>query len=106
MMDDIALPVEKAVDRPIARSTPLAAGAGRSPRLRRQALPLAALAVEISRVEPALERRFKGRPLAVDDRVPGRVAVAALVDHRLTKNPLEPESESLRRSAGGRIERV
>jgi len=27
MMDDIALPVEKAVDGPIARSTPLAAGA-------------------------------------------------------------------------------
>src|SRR6266699_247028 len=106
MMDDIALPVEKAVDGPIARSTPLAAGAGCSPRQRRQALPLAALAIEILRVEPALERRFEGRPLAVDDRVPGGVAVAALVDQCLAKNPLEPESKALGGLARGRIERV
>src|SRR5690606_22628661 len=57
-----------------------------------EALLLAAGTVEVGRVEPALEAGLQLRPFLVDDRVPGGVARAASIDHRLPEKPfvLEP----------------
>ena len=62
--------------------------------------------IEIVRREPALVRRLARRPLAVEHRKPGGVAVAALDDHVLAENPLEREAEALRGAARGRVEGV
>ena len=50
--------------------------------------------------------RFKRGHSAVDDGEPGRVAVAALVDHRLPEQPLVLEAQPQRRRPRRRIERV
>src|SRR5260370_17625610 len=85
-------------DAPRVCSSPL-------PKLR-QPLPLAACAIEIGGIEPALEGGFERRPFAVDDREPRRVAAAALVDDRLPEDALEAEAEPRRRGARGRVERL
>src|SRR6185437_4034727 len=72
----------------------------REPRL------LAALVIEIVRLEPVLERRLARRPFAVEHRKPGRVAVAALDDPVLAENSLERKPEAFRRAARRRVERV
>src|SRR5438067_700885 len=54
---------------------------------------LPALPVEVARLEPGEERLAQGRPLGVDRGVPGRVAVAALVDRRLPEDSLERQAE-------------
>src|SRR5260370_1451619 len=51
----------------------------------RQALALAAVIIEIARIEPAFERGFGPRPFAVGDRKPGGVAIAALDDFGLAE---------------------
>src|SRR5258708_37651344 len=84
-------------DAPRVCSSPL-------PKLR-QPLPLAACAIEIGGIEPALEGGFERRPFAVDEREPRRVAAAALVDDRLAGEALEAETEPPRRRARGRRER-
>ena len=77
------------------------------PVMRASGAPLACLRrVEVGRVEPGLERAFRCRPFPVDDRVPGRVAVAALVDGGLAEDALEAEAQPLRRRARGRVEGV
>src|SRR5262249_54831283 len=49
----------------------------------REALALAAVGREITRVEPALEGGAQSGPVGVDDGEPGGVAVAPAGDHRL-----------------------
>src|SRR5580700_10584261 len=56
---------------------------------RREAHLLLPVRVEIIAREEALEGLFARRPLAVDDREPGRVAIAALDDEMLAEEPLE-----------------
>src|SRR6476620_8963341 len=62
--------------------------------------------VEIRRVEPAPERGVERRPFLVDHRVPRGVAVAALVDARLTENTFIREPEAHGRGARRGIQRV
>src|ERR1700704_911019 len=52
---------------------------------KRSALP--AFFVEVFRRQPGFEGRASGRPLGIDDRVPGGVAVAALGHHVLAEDP-------------------
>src|SRR5205823_2107473 len=72
----------------------------------RERLALASFAVEISRREPALERLLERRPFAIEDRVPGGIAVAALVDDRLAENAFEAEAEAVGGLARRRVERI
>src|SRR5215475_8838182 len=72
----------------------------------REAGPLAAIAIEIRRVEPALERHLQSGPLAVDHRIPGGVAAAPLVDHRLTEQAFIAKAEPLRRGPRRCVEAV
>ena len=67
---------------------------------------LPSVGIEIVWREPALVGRLAGRPLAVEHRKPGCVAVAALDDHVLAENPLEGEAEALRGATRRRVERV
>src|SRR5262245_51859305 len=62
--------------------------------------------VEIARRQPVLDRRANGGPLAVQDRVPGGVAVAALHHHVLVEDSLEAEAEPARRAPRGGVEGV
>src|SRR5262245_4330988 len=62
---------------------------------------LPAVFIEIGWRKPALERCFARRPLAIDDRVPGGVAVLALHHLMLAKQPFVFESETQRRALGG-----
>src|SRR5881227_1596644 len=58
-----------------------------SNRLQRTALT--AGAVEIFWREPLFKRRFACRPFRVEERIPGGVAAAALVDRGLAKDAFE-----------------
>src|SRR5262249_40715110 len=49
--------------------------------------------IEIRRIAPGFERGFDSRRVAVDHRVPGRVAVALLDDHVLTEDAFEGEAK-------------
>ena len=60
---------------------------------------LAAVRVEVPGVEPGLEGGPRGRPFAVQQGVPGRVAARTLDDHVLARHALEGEAEPLRRPA-------
>src|SRR5207253_10716689 len=55
----------------------------------REIAQLAAVDVEIARLQPGLEFRAKHRPLAVDDREPVGVTVVAVRHHRLSESTLE-----------------
>ena len=59
---------------------------------RRETLHLPAVFIEIVRRKPALERGLARRPFAVEDRVPGGVAVAALHDLMLAEQALVLEA--------------
>src|SRR5690242_3961588 len=59
--------------------------------------------VKILRIEPGVESRFDGGPVAVDHGKPGRVAVAALDDHVLAEDAFEGEAEAPGRCARWRI---
>ncbi len=67
---------------------------------------LAAGVVEVGVVEPVVERAPHPRPLAVGDREPVGVAVAALVDQRVAEPALPDEAEADRGAARGRVEAV
>src|SRR5260370_29948778 len=82
-------------DAPRVCSSPL-------PKLR-QPLPLAACAIEIGGIEPALESGFERRPFAVDGREPRRVAAAALVDDRPAEGALRAEGRPRRPRPPGRV---
>src|SRR5262245_34716371 len=73
---------------------------------RQKARLLAAGGVEIFRREPALESGLAGRPLAVEHREPGGVAVASLDDEVLAEHAFEREAEALGGAPRGGIERV
>src|SRR5690349_2026285 len=62
--------------------------------------------VEVRGIEPLLERAIERRPLGVDRRVPGRIAVATLVDARLPEDALVRQAEALRGGARTRVQRV
>ncbi len=64
---------------------------------------LAAVGVEVLRRQPALERAARGRPLAVEQREPRGVAVAALDDHVLAERALVGEAEALGGPARARV---
>jgi len=72
----------------------------------KQRLALAALGVEVGRVEPGFEGRLQRRPFAVDGSVPCAVAVAALVHDRLPEDAFEAEAQALRRPTRARVQRV
>src|SRR5690606_456103 len=59
-----------------------------------QAFPLLAFPIEILLRKPSLIRGADERPLAVDDREPGRVAVLALHHHVLAEQALVGETET------------
>src|SRR3569832_377024 len=71
-----------------------------------EALDLPALGVEILRIEPAFERRLARRPVAIEDREPGRVPVPPVADHVLAEDALELEAVAQRRAPRRRVERV
>lgn len=50
---------------------------------------LSTLPIEIRRLQPALEARFKGRPFRVEHRKPCGIAIAAFDDHVLPENSLK-----------------
>jgi hypothetical protein len=54
---------------------------------------LLAISGEILRRQPLLEGGPERRPFAVDDGKPGRISIAALVDHELAEGSLVLESE-------------
>src|SRR5258707_15461271 len=54
---------------------------------------LSAVAVEIAGFEPGLESAAQHGPIAVDDREPRGVAIAAARDHRLPEQPFIGEAE-------------
>src|SRR5262249_1649880 len=68
-------------------------------RDRRQSGELMSLRIEVRRIEPAPERGVERRPLAIDRRVPGRVAIAAFVDARLAEDAFVGEAKALRGGA-------
>src|SRR5690606_18659300 len=68
--------------------------------------PLPPLGIEIIGRQPLLHAAAHGRPFAVDDREPGGVAVAALVDDSLAENAFELEAEPRRGRARRRVEAV
>src|SRR5262249_39389366 len=72
----------------------------------REALALPPARVEIRGIEPALVARLERGPVSIDDRIPGRVAVALLVYRGLAKEALVLEAGSQGGGAGGRVERV
>src|SRR3546814_5661556 len=74
------------------RSTRSCARRGSPPQVRQAAL-LPALRVEVLRIEPGLEGGLGLGPLAVEDREPRSVAVAALGDGGLAEDALEAEAE-------------
>src|SRR5205814_2368319 len=67
---------------------------------------LAAIRVEVRRIQPRAERAIERRPFLVDARVPCRVAIASLVDARLAEHAFVRESEALRRGARRGVQRV
>src|SRR6478735_11059400 len=71
-----------------------------------QAGALAAHVVEVVVVEPGIERCAHARPLAVRDREPVGVAVAALVDEGIAEPALPDEAEPERCAARRRVEAV
>src|SRR5438132_5117469 len=71
-----------------------------------EALALAAFGVEIPRVEPVLETVPHCRPLAIEHRIPRRVAAARFVDHRLPENAFELESITQRGGSRRRVQRI
>src|SRR5688572_15614196 len=76
------------------------------PRQIRQTTPLLASLIEIVRGQPRFERALQGRPFFVDRGIPRGVAIASLVDERLTEHALERKAEPLRRDARGAIEGI
>src|SRR3546814_14432675 len=78
------------------RSTRSCARRGSPPQVRQAAL-LPALRVEVLRIEPGLEGGLGLGPLAVEDREPRSVAVAALGAGGLAEDALEAEAEEPRR---------
>src|SRR5438067_4383000 len=78
----------------------------RCPGQARQAHALVALGVEIAGIEPPLEGGFDRRPLAVDNRKPGGVAIAALDDVRLPEQPLKAKAVPRGGGARRRVERI
>src|SRR3954467_9877540 len=87
-----SLPCRSKPRRPVAQKNfaigPATVPVGRSSSAGseiRQAPALAAVGRKITRVEPALEGGAQSRPVAVDDREPGGVAVAPAGDHRLAE---------------------
>src|SRR5262245_31060376 len=54
----------------------------------RKRLPLPAVPIEVCRRQPLLVGALQGRPFAVDDREPGGVAIAVLINHGLAKQAL------------------
>ena len=77
-----------------------------SARSSREAPALGAIAVEVLRREPGLERAPQRRPLVVDDREPGGVTVPPLRHLVLAEHALEAEAETLRRAPRRGVERV
>src|SRR5688572_3397227 len=71
-----------------------------------KALLLLAVRIEIAGVEPGFVGRFQRLPLVVDDREPGGVAVAALVDGSLAEHAFEAETEARRRLARRFVQRI
>src|SRR6478735_10978714 len=67
---------------------------------------LAAHVVEVLVVEPRVERCAHARPLAVGDREPVGVAVAALVDEGVAEPALPDEAEPERSATRRRVEAV
>src|SRR5262245_55287060 len=67
---------------------------------------LLSVGVEILRRQPTLERRLACRPFAVEHRIIGGVAGAALDDHVLAEHALEHETVACRRAARRRVEGV
>src|SRR5437867_5746466 len=59
-----------------------------------------------STTHPGLEGRARRRPLAIEHREPGAVAIAPLDDHVLAEDALEAEAELERRAARSLVERV
>ena len=80
-------------------------GPGLLPVIERR-LALAAGLVEVRRIQPTLEPVPDRRPVAVDDREPGRVPVAAPVHRRLPEHPLERQPQALRRRPQCHAERL
>jgi len=58
--------------------------------------PLAAVLIEIIRIQPTFKISFASRPFHIKHRKPGRVAITAFHDHVLAKDPLEREAEPSR----------
>src|SRR3546814_2588265 len=75
------------------RSTRSCARRGSPPQVRQAAL-LPALRVEVLRIEPGLEGGLGLGPLAVEDREPRSVAVAALGDGGLAEDALRSEEHT------------
>jgi len=69
-------------------------------------LYLGSLRIKVGRIEPGFKCSFQDGPLRVDDRIPGRVAVAAFVYSRLAKNAFEHESQPVRRPTGSCIQGI
>src|ERR1700683_1365459 len=67
---------------------------------------LAPFAVEVLGCEPGSKAAAERRPVVVGDRIPGRVAVAALDHLVLAEDALEGEAEALGRLPRGGVERV
>src|SRR5262245_7383534 len=91
---------------PLSTRHPLPAGDQQRRGQHREAHALSPLRVEGRGVEPPLERGLQRRPLTIDGRVPRRIAIAALVDERLTEYALERQSEPLSRGPRRRIQRI
>src|SRR5262245_36069615 len=89
-----------------------AGGVARSMSARRAAVQCAqaellpALRIEIVGREPMLERPLACRPLAVEHRIIGGVAIAAFGDHVLAQHALEHEAIAQRCPPRWRVERV
>src|SRR5882724_12523931 len=67
---------------------------------------LASVCIEIARREPGFDRRADGGPLAIHDRIPRSIPVAALHDHVLVEDALEAEAETAGGAARGLVEGV
>src|SRR3546814_17131883 len=87
------------------RSTRSCARRGSPPQVRQAAL-LPALRVEALRIETGLDGGLGLGPLAVEDREPRSVAVAALGDRGLVEAALHAAAEAQRRLACGGVARA
>ncbi len=100
--DPVASLVASAAPDGLAPRPTLRSGADKAGE--RDALTM--VGTEVRGFEPGLQGGADARPVAIDDGVPGGVAIAAFDDDRLPKRALIGETEAFGGAAGGRVEGV